>query len=356
MRPESSHTHCAERRCVRLRLPRSVGIAAALLLIVMCGCDAPMNTFRPASDFADWIVSLYWETIGFYSLILILVIGLITLVLTKYSTRRVTITREPPVHVGEHLALEAAWTVGPAGILLLIAFPAIVITFASEPNAPPADALHVQVIGHQWWWEVHYPSLGIITANEIHIPINRPVYFTLNSADVIHSFWVPRLGGKQDMIPNHTNQLILTPNILGEYYGQCAEFCGLSHANMRIRVFVDDHPRFIRWVQRQRSATTTPSPGEADYPRIHSGMEIFEGAPCAACHQIRGISRGTIGPDLTHFGSRTTLAGCTLRNRPEQLEAWIENPDRLKPGAKMPPMALSADQASSVAAYLESLR
>jgi cytochrome c oxidase subunit 2 len=315
-----------------------------------------MDTLRPASDFADWEASIYWETIGWYSLILILVIVLIALVLAKYSTRRVTTTREPPVHVGEHLAIEAAWTVGPAGILLLIAFPAIVINFISQPNRPPANALHVQVIGHQWWWEFHYPTLGIITANEIHVPLNRPIYFTLNSADVIHSFWVPRLGGKRDMIPNHTNELILTPNQRGEYLGQCAEFCGLSHANMRIRVFVDDAPDFARWVKQQQLPSRLPAPGQANYSRTLSGMQIFEGAPCAACHQIRGISKGTIAPDLSHFGSRTTLAGCTLPNRLALVEAWIEDPEKLKPGAKMPAMALSPDQVSSVATYLESLR
>lgn len=329
-------------------------ITAAILTLP--GCITPMNTLQPASDFGDWIASIYWESVGWYSLVLILVITLIALVLTKYSTRRATMIRQAPVHVSEHLALEAAWTAGPAAILLLIAFPAIVFNFVTQPNTPPANALHVQVIARQWWWEFDYPSMGIVTANEAHIPLGQPIYFTLESADVIHSFWVPRLGGKRDIIPNHTNELILTATRLGEYYGQCAEFCGLSHANMRMRVFVDSPAKFERWTADQRAVAHEPSPHQANYPQLLAGMELFEGSPCTTCHRIRGISKGPIAPDLTHFGSRTTLAAATLQNRPDQLTAWIEHPDNLKPGAKMPDLALSPPQLAAMTAYLESLR
>ena len=313
-----------------------------------------MNTLRPYSDFGDWIASLYWETIGWYSLILALVVVLLILVLTRHSTR-MTDAREPPVHVNEHLMLEAAWTVGPAAILLLIAFPAIVVTFESEPNQPPANALHVVVIAHQWWWEFRYPSLGIDTSDEAHVVVNRSVDFELHSADVIHSFWVPRLGGKRDVIPNHTNELILTPLRVGEYYGECAEFCGLSHANMRMRVFVDSPERFRKWTENQLSAPTEPNPASPTYNQIEAGMRIFEGAPCTTCHEIRGISQGTIGPNLSHIGSHHTLAGGTLANTPSQLAAWIEHPDLMKPGAEMPALALSRGQLRDLVAYLESL-
>jgi cytochrome c oxidase subunit II len=325
--------------------------------LVLCpaGCTAPMDTLMPESNFGGWIASIYWEAIGFYSLILILVITLIVLALTKHSTRRTRI-HEEPAHVNEHLVLEAAWTVGPALILLLVAFPAIVINFASQPNQPPANALHVHVIAHQWWWEFRYPTLGIVTANEVHIPINRPVWFQLNSADVIHSFWIPRLGGKRDVIPNHTNELILTPNKPGEYYGECAEFCGLSHANMRMRVFVDTPEQFEEWTADQTSLPREPAPNAQNYAKVRAGMGLFEGSPCTTCHRIRGISKGILAPDLTHFGSRTTLAGGTLPNTPAEVAAWIENPDQLKPGAKMPAMALSSVQLSEMVAYLESLR
>jgi cytochrome c oxidase subunit II len=325
-------------------------------MLTLPGCITPMNTLQPASDFGDWITSIYWETIGWYSLVLILVITLIVLVLTKYSTRRSTIVFQAPVHVSEHLALEAAWTAGPAAILLLVAFPAIVFNFVTQPNTPPANALHVEVIAHQWWWEFHYPSLGIVTANEAHIPLGQPIYFTLDSADVIHSFWVPRLGGKRDIIPNHTNELILTANKLGEYFGQCAEFCGLSHANMRMRVFVDTRAAFERWSANQRLAARVPSTNQANYAQLISGMKLFEGSPCTTCHRISGISKGPLAPDLTHFGSRTTLAAATLENRPGQLAAWIEDPDSLKPGAEMPGLALSPPQLAAMSAYLESLR
>jgi cytochrome c oxidase subunit II len=338
-----------------MKQSRYLVLASLGQALFFIGCNAPMDTLRPESDFAQWITSIYWETIGWYSLILILVVSLIVLVLAKHSTRR-TVIHQKPVHVNEHLVLEAAWTVGPALILLLVAFPAIVINFMSQPNEPPRDALHVQVIAHQWWWEFHYPKLGIVTANEVHIPVNRRVWFQLNSADIIHSFWVPRLGGKRDVIPNHTNELILTPRTVGEYYGQCAEFCGLSHANMRMRVFVDTAEQFAKWTADQTSRSRDPVPDAPNYAQVRAGMELFEGSPCTTCHKIKGISKGTLAPDLTHFASRTTLAGATLENTPAQVAAWIENPDEAKPGAKMPAMALSPVQLSAMVAYLESLR
>jgi cytochrome c oxidase subunit II len=340
----------------RLRIDFRLVGAVTALAFTSAACTTPMDTLRPESNYASWIASIYWEAIGFYSLVLALVILLITLVLTKYSTRRPQAVRQPPVHVGEHLMIEAAWTVGPAAILLLMAFPAIIFNFVTQPNTPPANALHVQVIGHQWWWEFRYPSLGIITANEAHLPVHQRIYFTVNTADVIHSFWVPRLGGKSDLIPNHTNEIILTPYRVGEYYGQCAEFCGLSHANMRMRVFVDSPAQFGRWVGDQRSASRTPEPNEADYAQLHAGMELFEGSLCTTCHAIRGISHGPLAPDLTHFGSRTTLAGGTLPNTSEMVAAWIQDPTGLKPGANMPALALSPVQLANMTAYLRSLR
>ena len=334
----------------RLRL----NVAFLALALASFSCDTPMDTLRPQSNFADSIASLYWETIGLYSLVLALVVVLLILVLARHSSRMGS-TREPPVHVQEHLMLEAAWTVGPAAILLLVAFPAIVINFDSQPSQPPANALHVVVIAHQWWWEFRYPAMGIDTADEAHVVVDRPVYFELHSADVIHSFWVPKLGGKRDVIPNHTNELILTPYEVGEYYGQCAEFCGLSHANMRIRVFVDSRERFHKWADNQRSEPREPDPTSPDFRRVAAGMRIFAGAPCVICHEVRGISEGTIGPNLSHIGSHATLAGGTYTNTPTELAAWIEHPDQMKPGAQMPSLALSRPQLDDLVAYLESL-
>lgn len=334
-----------------------LGLSAVLVSLAFfsAGCNAAANTLAPESDFASRIAELYWESIGFYSIVLAIVVILIILALTKYSTRREPGTFGPPVHVSEHLALELAWTAGPAAILLLIAFPAIVVTFISTPDPPPPHALEVQVIGHQWWWEFRYPSLGIVTANEPHIPVGKRIFFKLDTADVIHSFWVPRLGGKRDLIPNHSNELVLTPTKIGEYYGECAEFCGLSHANMRMRVFVDSPTDFARWVAHERSGADEPQPGEPNYKLLHTGMQIFDGGPCTTCHKIQGLSKGTIAPVLTHFGSRTTFAGGTLPNRRSLLEEWIADPDRMKPGALMPAMALTPDQLAAVSAYLESL-
>ncbi|MGH7906438.1 MAG: cytochrome c oxidase subunit II [Candidatus Binataceae bacterium] len=338
------------------KLPRRAAPVFAALATMLAGCDVPMDTLRPQSNFARAIASLYWEIIGWETLILALVVGLIILVLVKHSTRRIGYTRINPTHVNEHLLLEGAWTIGPALILLLIAFPAIVINFRSQPDHPPRHAFHVVVVGHQWWWEFRYPTLGIDTANEAHIPVNQNIYFELHTDDVIHSFWVPKLGGKRDVIPNHTNELILKPDKPGEYFGQCAEFCGLSHANMRMRIFVDTPEQFARWIADETSSPRVPRPAEPHYREIARGMNIFEGSMCTTCHGISGLSTGTIGPNLSHFGSRTTLAGATLPNTEQQLAEWIEHPDKLKPGAKMPALSLSPGQVTAVATYLESLR
>jgi cytochrome c oxidase subunit 2 len=331
------------------------GVAASALVAFAAGCNnAPMNTLVPESDLASWITSLYWETVGWLSVILIIVIVLIILVLAKYSTRRTADNlREPPVHLDEHLMLELGWTGGPAFILLLTAIPAVVITFRELPDKYPADALRVEVYAHQWWWEFHYPSLGVNTANEPHLPVNRPVVFELRTDDVIHSFWIPRLGGKSDVIPNHVNRLFLTPFKTGEYYGECAEFCGLSHANMRMRVFVDTKTQFDRWVAGQTGAAHET--GLTHTAEAAAGLRVYAGSPCGACHTITGVSTGTTAPNLSHLASRTTIAGGTLPNTPEELAAWIEHPELLKPGAKMPSLALSPVQLSDLVSYLGTL-
>jgi cytochrome c oxidase subunit II len=291
--------------------------------------------------------------IAWDSLILVLVGVLLLLGIFRYSTRASAARTKPP---GSHerIELEAAWTVGPALVLLAIAIPTIRVTFRSEHVAPPKNALHVDVTAHQWWWEVRYPRLGILTANEIHLPVGQPVRLELRSADVIHSFWVPQLGGKRDVIPGHVNRIALVPRVVGTYLGQCGEFCGLSHANMRFRVFVDGPEDFAAWKTHEATAAVAQvatAGGEAA-----AGARLFASSPCVTCHTVRGVSAGHRAPDLSHFASRTTFAGGTLTNTPANLTEWLLHPAALKPGAQMPDLGLPPEQASQLVAYLESLR
>jgi cytochrome c oxidase subunit 2 len=217
--------------------------------------------------------------------------------------------------------------------------------------APPKDALRVKVIGHQWWWEFQYPELGVVTASDLHLPAGRPVSLEIASTDVIHSFWVPQLGGKRDAIPGSVTRIVLTAEGPGEYYGQCAEFCGASHANMGMRIIVDTPEAFARWVAAQKAVPAEPAAGPAA-----DGKAIFAASACVGCHTIRGVSTGTLGPDLTTFGGRRTLAAGLLPITVETVTAWLKNPPALKPDAKMPALGLSDDQARAVATYLIGLK
>jgi len=345
---------------MKFRLWRRVICRAAELALAVavggCGNSAfPLSTMAPKSDFANWILAVYLEVIGWDTLVLLIVSAALGLALFRFSTRA-TGNREPVEHAEENPVLEAAWTAGPAGILLLIAIPSILITFRSQPEVPPPDALLVKVVAHQWWWEFQYPALGITTANELHLPVGQPVRLNLESADVIHSFWVPKLGGKRDVVPGHTNELTLTPNTAGYYYGECAEFCGLSHANMRFRVIVESPERFNDWKVHEASGAVVPVRVASSGDPIALGAKIYANSPCTACHTITGVSSGILAPNLTHFGSRTTLAAGMLENNPKNVAAWVQNAKKLKPGAQMPALGLSAEQASDLAAYLESLK
>jgi cytochrome c oxidase subunit 2 len=217
--------------------------------------------------------------------------------------------------------------------------------------APPRDALQVRVLGRQWWWEFRYPSLGVVTANEMHVPAGWPVALALDGPDVIHSFWVPMLGGKRDVVPGRANRLVFTPEVPGEYQGQCAEFCGVSHANMGMRIIVDPPEVFARWVAAQKTEPAEPAAGPAA-----DGKAIFARSACVGCHTIRGVSTGTLGPDLTTFGSRHTLAAGILPITVDTVTEWLKNPPALKPDAKMPALGLTDDQARAVATYLIGLK
>src|SRR5207237_997515 len=235
-------------------------------------------------------------------------------------------------------------------VLLAIAIPTIQIIFATQSQAAPPRALAVQVRGWQWWWEFRYPDLDVVTANELHLPVGRTIVINLEGPDVIHSFWVPHLGGKRDVVPGRHNRIVLTPDRPGEHWGQCAEFCGASHANMGMRVIVQPAAEFDAWVARQKAAPAEPSGLAAE------GKAIFAKSACVGCHTIEGVSAGMLGPNLTHFGGRTMLAAGMWPNTPDNVAAWVREPQRLKPGAKMPELGLTDAQANAVAAYLTGLK
>jgi cytochrome c oxidase subunit 2 len=213
--------------------------------------------------------------------------------------------------------------------------------------------VEVTAIGHQFWWEFRYPALGIVTANELHVPVSEgasrtPTFLTLLSADTDHSFWVPQLAGKTDLIPNRVNEMWIEPHQTGTYVGQCAQYCGTQHAKMLLRVFVDTPGEFQAWVQSQRQPA-----GDAQ----SAGRRVFEATACVNCHAVEGtVAKGVFGPDLTHLMSRQTIASGAAENNRENLRLWIQNPDTIKPGSRMPAMKLSDTDLDAVVIYLQTLR
>lgn len=327
--------------------PRArIGLASFLLVLGGCGWQTPMSTVTARSDFARDILGVYATITWVSVLIALLVFGVLAWVLVRFRERP---GAPLPRQIRGHTLLEMSWTIAPALILLVIAIPTIQVIFRTQ-QAAPAQALVVTVRAWQWWWEFRYPQLDLVTANELHVPAGRAVALRLEGPDVIHSFWVPQLGGKRDVVPGRVNQITFVPETPGEYLGQCAEFCGASHANMRMRVIVLAPDAFERWVAGQQAPAVEPSGPAAE------GKAIYARSACVGCHTIRGVSAGVIAPDLTHFGSRSTLAAGLFPNTPEHVAAWLLNPPALKPGSKMPALGLTPADARAVAAYLVGLK
>ena len=300
---------------------------------------------------------MFWIAAGVF----VLVEGLLVVALFRWRHKS---GRGVPRQVHGNKALEIAWTIAPAVILAGIAVPTVadIITLSHRPP----NALEIEVVGHQWWWEVHYPGLNIVTANEIHVPVQKEVYVSLTSAGsgavdpgagVIHSFWIPRLAGKQDLEPGHTTHLSFSADAPGVYLGQCAEYCGTSHANMRFRVMADAPTDFDAWVQQQQQKALPPAPDAL--AALHAGG-------CGGCHVVDGVDGmvGVVGPNLTHFGLRTTFAGAILRVTDDNLRAWLRNPQAVKPGNDMyigagggpGPSVLSPSEIDVLVRYLRGLK
>jgi cytochrome c oxidase subunit II len=286
--------------------------------------------------------------------IFIVVAALWLYVVIRFRQRDPNDDSEPPQIYGS-TQIELAWTVIPILIVVVLFLTTARILFAIQDQKMPQSALDVDVVGHQFWWEFHYNKLGFTAANELHVPLSTheaPATTSLNllSADVDHSFWVPALFGKIDSIPNKVNHIWFNPDKAGMYVGQCAQFCGVEHAKMLLRVYVQTPDDFAAWVKNQQQ------PAVED-PAVAEGRQIFQSQACVSCHVIRGTAaQGKFGPDLTHFASRDTLASGAADNTLASLKLWIKDPDYVKPGSLMPAMQLSDDQIDKVAAYLETLK
>lgn len=325
-----------------------VVLLLAVVLVAGCGGPFPQSTLRPRSDVGiqidDLFRSIFWWAVGVF----VVVEGLLVYAVFRFRERPGD-ERPKPVH--GNTRLEIAWTLAPAVILVLIAVPTIRTIFNVD-DPPKGPAMDISVTAHQWWWEFHYPDLGVVTANEIHVPVGKTVELKLQSADVIHSFWIPAMDGKRDVIPNHTNQLWFTADTTGIFPGQCAEFCGESHALMGMRLVAQSPEAFQAWVDSMKRPAVEPTSDLAV-----AGKKVFMSNACIGCHTIDGtVAQGKIGPNLTHVGSRRTIAAGVLKNTPEDIATWIADPQAVKPGALMPKLPLSGAQRKQLAAYLSSLK
>jgi cytochrome c oxidase subunit 2 len=285
--------------------------------------------------------------------IFLVVAGVLTYTIVRFR-RRAEDRREPAQVYGSD-RIEIAWTVIPILIVFVLTMATARIISAIQDKQAPADALQITVVGHQWWWEIRYPALGIVTANELHVPVSTTAmpalaFLKLESADVAHSFWVPQLSGKTDLIPNHPNRMWIDPRQEGTFLGNCAEYCGTQHANMLLRVIVQSPVDFAKWtaVQKQRAFSND---------RIEAARTGFLSLSCVNCHTVSGTpAAGTFGPDLTHLMSRDTLGAGVIPNTVENLRAWVKDPQVIKPGCLMPSMQLNAQELDQVVTYLASLK
>jgi len=328
---------------------------------VLQPCDAKRqelvsstNIFAPASTPAHTIFGLSMFVLAVTAIIFAVVFTLLVWSLVKFRGKTADADREPAQVYGS-TQIELAWTVIPVLIVVVLFLATARVIHAIQDAPKPAAAVDVTVIGHQYWWEFRYPKLGIVTANELHIPVSdprhpTPTFLKLLSADTDHSFWVPELGGKTDLIPNHPNEMWMDPSRPGLYLGQCAQYCGTQHAKMLLRVSVDTPAEFDAWVRAQQRDAIQDE-------KARAGKRIFETTSCINCHAVSGTAaNGRFGPDLAHLMSRTTIASGAAENTHANLRLWIQNPDAIKPGSLMPAMKLNDAALDGVVAYLEKLR
>jgi cytochrome c oxidase subunit 2 len=327
---------------------------ATLLLLAGCGGPAALSSAGPQSGRITglWAVT-FWICAVVYAVV-------VALLVAAFARRHRPAPAAPEVAPDPHAERRVTRVI--AGGVAVTALTVVGLVVASTLTARALgtlgspQSLTVEVTGHQWWWEIEYwdpvPAQRARTANELHVPVGEPVLVKLRSFDVIHSLWVPPLHGKKDLVPGHPTSLWIQADAAGTYAGQCAEFCGYQHAHMRLHVIAEPRPAFEAWLARQRQ----PAPAPAD-DAARRGRDVFVNGPCAMCHAIGGTQAGgRVGPDLTHLASRATLASGTLPNTPGHLAGWIMDPQRIKPGTRMPAGALDGGDLQALLAYLVTLR
>jgi cytochrome c oxidase subunit II len=316
---------------------------------------AIQNIFDPLSAPAEIVYRVSLLVLAICAGIFLVVAGLLTYAIIRYRRRGTGDDLEEPPQVYGSAAIELAWTVPP--ILIVVVLVLVTARTIGEIQKPklPADSEQVRIIGHQFWWEIRYPKYDVVAANEIHVPLSDrskrvATEIVLESADVIHGFWVPQLNGKTMLVPNYRNTMWIEPYQPGIYLGNCTVLCGAQHANMLIRVIVDSPQRFQQWLNEQK---TTPGNDAA----VAEGRQQFLGNSCGACHEINGTAaKGVFGPNLTHFASRQTLGAGVAENSEANLRSWLQDPQVLKPGCLMPNMKLGDKQLESILAYLRTLK
>jgi cytochrome c oxidase subunit 2 len=332
------------------------------LLSLLSGCAAvvPQTTVMPKTDAARKIQDLYVLVFWLSVIVFIATQGGLLYILWRYRSRP---GHDLPPQTHGNTVLEVGWTIAPAIVLVIMAVPTIRTIF--ELETPPTvsannggSPLVIEVTGKQWWWEFKYPEYTqsdgnpLTTANEMIVPVNRTVVLHITSDNVIHSFWIPQLTGKIDAIPNHHNELWFTPEEAGQYFGQCAEYCGVQHAQMRMNAIAMNPPDFQAWVQR----SSNPAVPE-NTPLAVDGAAAFQLNGCAGCHTVAGTSAtGVVGPNLSHIGSRTMIAASIMPNTDENLARWLRNPQEVKPGAGMPNLNLRPQDIDALVEYLHSLK
>jgi cytochrome c oxidase subunit 2 len=321
-------------------------LPACALVLALSGCGGNQNTLHAVSHPEHEITNVFWVVFGFSCF----GFGVIVFLLFLGWWRR----EKPnlPRGGGERAATGVVLGMGIALPIALLAalfiWSDVFVTQATSAPAKGSTAMTIHVIGHQWWWEVRYDGTDVVTANEIHIPVKTRVDVELSTADVIHSFWIPELNRKTDMIPGVDNRQLLIANKPGVYRGQCSEFCGVQHAHMAVEVIAQTRAAYDAWLAHQEQPAAASS---------LPGAQIFQQQACSGCHQIRGTpAHGDVGPDLTHFASRSTIAALTVPNTPANLLQWIEHPQQVKPGNLMPDLALPSVDWTALERYLETLR
>jgi len=343
-------------------ISRATGVAILLAGVLLAAglstatpqANSVTSIFDSHSTPADSIRHLSFFVLGVTGLIFLVVFSLLTYTVVKFRSRAADAGREPAQVYGS-TQIELAWTIIPILIVVVLFLATARVIHAIQDAPKPAEAVEVTVIGHQFWWEFRYPELGIVTANELHVPVSdpsrpTPTFLRLLSADTDHSFWIPQLAGKTDLIPNRVNEAWLDPHETGLFLGQCAQYCGTQHAKMLLRVYVDSPAEFKVWARGQQQPANEDETAAA-------GRRVFERTACLNCHAISGTNgSGRFGPDLTHLMSRRTIAAGAAENNSQNLRLWIQNPDSIKPGSLMPAMKLSDAELDALVRYLETLQ